>query len=124
VFLLNDTGSIDKWDRPLASGFLVEFYVPPAVEVLATPIAAIVVLPVIAAVTAASIAAAWLLLGSRAEQYVGASFDAFAADMGTGGNTSPLYDAKGLDVESPLYNGGQGGAQGGHGGNGGDLRRS
>jgi len=105
IFLLNDTGNIDKLDRPLASGFTIVFYKPGDEEVLVTPIAALVILPVIAAVTAASIAAAWLLLGNRAQQYVGASFDAMAADMGSGGQVSPLYDAKGLDVQSSLYSG-------------------
>jgi len=106
IFLLNDTGSIDKWDRPLASGFTIEFFPPEEVEVLVTPIAALVILPVIAAVSAAAIAAGWFLLGNRAQQYAGAGFEAMMVSNASGGNASPLYDAKGLEVTSALYQGG------------------
>jgi hypothetical protein len=106
LFLLNDTGSIDWLDRPLAGGFIIEFFKPDEDEVLAAPIAAVVILPVIAAATAAAIAAAWIALGQRASDYAGASFDAFAVSTGQGGNASPLYDAKGLEVTSALYNDG------------------
>jgi len=117
IFILNDTGSIDKWDRPLASGFVIEFFRPETLTVLAAPIAALVILPVIAAVTAASIAAAWILLGSRAEAYAGAGFESMMVSNSAGGNASPLYDAKGLECESALYNEG-------HGGNGDGLSGS
>jgi len=105
IFLINDEGNIDKWSRPLRGGFTIEFIPPEPVTGLAVPIAAIVVLPVIAAVTAAAIAAAWLVLGQRAQEYVGASFDAFAVSPEGGCNASPLYDAKGLECTSALYQG-------------------
>jgi hypothetical protein len=107
IFLLNDTGNIDKWDRPLASGFIIDLTKPVGAEVYAAPIAALVILPVIAAVTAAAIAAAWFLLGNRASNYAAAGFDSFAVSSAGGGNASPLYDAKGLEVQSALYAGGQ-----------------
>jgi len=105
VILVNDTGNIDKWDRWLASGYVIEWVLPVPPVVTSAPIAAVVILPVIAAVTAAAIAAAWILLGQRAQDYAGASFDAFSASTTGGGNASPLYDAKGLEVQSALYNG-------------------
>jgi hypothetical protein len=103
LFILNDEGSIDWLDRPLASGFTIEFYRPKDDDELVAPIAAIVILPVIAAATAAAIAAAWIALGQRAQDYAGASFDAFAVSTGQGGHSSPLYDAQGLEVTSALY---------------------
>jgi hypothetical protein len=102
LFLLNDTGNVDKWDRPLQSGFTIEFFIPDDSEVV-IPIAAIVILPVIAAVSAVSIAAAWFLLGSRAQAYAGASFDAFAITSTGTGTKSPLYEEEGRNVNSPLY---------------------
>jgi len=115
IFILNDTGSIDKWDRPLASGFVIEFFKPDELLILAAPIAALVILPVIAAVTAAAIAAAWILLGSRATEYAGAGFESMMVSHAAGGNASPLYDAKGLEVQSALYDQNHGGGDGGHG---------
>jgi len=109
IFILNDTGNIDKWNRPLATGFTIVFYRPKKHEDLGTPIAAIVILPVIAAVTAASILAAWILLGQRAQDYAGAGFEALMVTQGGGGNCSPLYDAQGLEVTSALYQGHGGG---------------
>jgi len=103
LFILDDKGSIDWLDRPLATGFTIEFFRPEDDDELAAPIAAIVILPVIAAATAAAIAAAWIALGQRAQDYAGASFDAFAVTTGTGGHASPLYDAQGLEVQSALY---------------------
>jgi hypothetical protein len=103
LVLLNDTGNIDWLDRPLAAGFSVQFFAPAPDDQLLAPIAAVVILPIIAAATAAAIAAAWLFLGQRASEYAGAQFDAFAVTTGAGGNTSPLYDAKGLEVTSALY---------------------
>jgi len=105
VILLNDTGNIDKWNRWLTTGYVIEWFLPLPPVVSTAPIAAVVILPVIAAVTAAAIAAAWILLGQRAQDYAGASFDAFSASTQGGGNASPLYDSKGLECDSPLYNG-------------------
>jgi len=105
VVLVNDTGNIDKWDRWLASGYVIEWFLPVPPVATSAPIAAVVILPVIAAVTAAAIAAAWILLGQRAQDYAGASFDAFSASTTGGGNCSPLYDSKGLEVQSALYGG-------------------
>jgi hypothetical protein len=110
LFLLGDLGNVDYLDRPLFTGFTIEFYKPE--EELATPIAAVVILPVIAAATAAAIAAAWILLGQRASDYAGASFDAFAVTTATNGHRSPLYDDKGREVNSPLYTGTAPGAGG------------
>jgi hypothetical protein len=105
VFLLDDKGSVDWLHRPLATGFTIEFFRPNDDDELAAPIAAIVILPVIAAATAAAIAAAWIALGQRAQDYAGASFDAFAVSTGSGGHASPLYDAQGLDCTSAIYAG-------------------
>lgn len=107
LFLLNDTGNVDKLDRPAAAGFTIAFYRSEQDEALGAPIAAVVILPVIAAATAAAIAAAWILLGQRAQAYAGASFDAFAVVSNTGGTKSPLYDDLGKDVTSPIYAGKQ-----------------
>jgi hypothetical protein len=107
VFLLDDKGSIDWLKRPLATGFTIEFFRPKDDDELVAPIAAIVILPVIAAATAAAIAAAWIALGQRAQDYAGASFDAFAVSTGSGGHASPLYDAQGLDCTSAIYAGQQ-----------------
>ena len=103
IILVNDTGNLDKWNRPLAGGFTIEIIKPTEDEPLVVPIAAIAILPIIAALTAASIAAAWILLGQRANEYAGAAFDAFAVANHTGGNVNVLYDAKDLEVESALY---------------------
>jgi len=103
LFIINDTGSIDWLDRPLAAGFVVEFFKPLPVPILAAPIAALVILPVIAAATAAALAAAWIVLGQRAQDYAGASFDKFEVSQGIGGHSSPLYDDLGLEVTSALY---------------------
>jgi len=105
LFLLDDTGNIDKWQRPLLSGFTIEFWKGEDIEEVVVPIAAVVILPVIAAATAAAVAAAWFTLGNRARDYAGASFDAFAVTNQAGGNVSPLYDPKGLEVNSALYAG-------------------
>jgi len=112
IFILNDTGNVDKWDRPLASGFTIEFFKPDEDDDLKTPIAAIVILPVIAAITAASIACAWILLGQRAQDYAGAGFEAMMVSSGGGGNASPLYDAQGLECTNALYGEGHGGGHG------------
>jgi len=103
LFILNDTGSIDWLGRPLATGFVIEFYPPKKPAVLAAPIAAVVILPVIAAATAAAIAAAWIVLGKRATEYAGAGFDQFDVVGSQGATRSPLYDDGGLDVTSGIY---------------------
>eukprot|EP01127_Copromyxa_protea_P004143 TRINITY_DN139_c0_g1_i1.p1 TRINITY_DN139_c0_g1~~TRINITY_DN139_c0_g1_i1.p1 ORF type:complete len:3458 (+),score=831.05 TRINITY_DN139_c0_g1_i1:619-10374(+) len=105
LFLLNDTGNVDKLNRPLAAGFMIIVSRDPEEEEVLIPVAAIVILPVVAAATAASVAAAWLLLGQRAQEYAGASFDAFAATGSSSGTQSPLYDAQGREAISPLYQG-------------------
>lgn len=105
LFMLNDTGSVDKLNRPLASGFTIVIMAQDEPEELTAPIAAIVILPVIAAATGASIAAAWILLGQRAQDYATASFDAFTLSAAGTGTQSPLYNAQGREVSSPLYTG-------------------
>jgi len=109
LFLIGDHGSIDKWNRPLEGGFTIVLIPPSEPAGLAVPIAALVILPVIAAVTAAAIAAAWILLGQRAQDYAGASFDAFSVASEGGGSVSPLYDSRGLEVHSSIYAGANGG---------------
>jgi len=106
LFLIYDHGSIDKWDRPLEGGFTITLIPPSTPEGLVVPIAAAVILPVIAAATAAAIAAAWIALGQRAADYAGASFDAFGVQAAGGSSVSPLYDSRGLEVQSTLYTGG------------------
>jgi hypothetical protein len=106
LILIDDAGSVDWQDRPLAAGFSVTIFTPE--EPLGTPIAAVVILPVIAAATAAAIAAAWIALGQRAQDYAGKSFDAFAVVASTNGHQSPLYDDQGRAVVNPLFNQGAG----------------
>jgi hypothetical protein len=110
LILIDDAGSVDWQDRPLAAGFSVTIFTPE--EPLGTPIAAVVILPVIAAATAAAMAAAWIALGQRAQDYAGKSFDAFAVVASTNGHQSPLYDDQGRAVVNPLFGSGAGGPGG------------
>lgn len=102
LFLLDDMGNVDKLNRPLSSGFTIVFLMNEDDD-LTVPLAAVVILPVVAAVTAASIAAAWIMLGSKAQAYAGASFDAFAVSSVGTGTQSPLYNDDGRVINSPLY---------------------
>jgi len=104
VITISDLGNVDFYNRPLTTTFTMQIFPPVPLPPAAVPIAIIAILPIIAAAAALILAAAWLTLGKSANAMVANNFDAFAAESCGAGNISPLYDAQGQDLKSPLYN--------------------
>jgi len=101
LFVIGDEGNIDKWQRPLQTTFTIEFYSPVPLAGAPVPIAVIALLPIVVAAVSALVAAAWLLLGSRAAEVVTQNFDAFATVQAGCGNISPVYDDQGFHAVNP-----------------------